>query len=108
VRAALDPLSELNAEDEPLSFSIGLVDGNDRRAEVSGLVLEYPPGVRQPNEFFEGDTFTGHVTMHTMRIPLEAFGDIDISNIIEIALLFDQAPSGALFAADLALVKGEL
>jgi hypothetical protein len=101
VRAALDPLSGLNAEGEPLSFSIELVDGDGRRAEVSGLALEYPPGVRQPNEIFEGDRFTGHVTMHMVRIPLQAFGDIDTSNIAEIALIFNQTPSGALFVADL-------
>jgi dienelactone hydrolase len=101
VRAALDPLSGLNAEGEPLSFSIELVDGNGGQAEVSGLDLEYPPGVRQPNDFFEGDRFTGHVTMHTVRIPLQAFGDIDTSNIAEIALIFNQTPSGALFVADL-------
>lgn len=105
LRAALDPLSDLNDEGEPMSFSVEMVDGDGGRAEVSGLELAYPPGVRQPNEIFEGDWFTGHVTMHTVQVPLEAFEGIDISNVAEIALLFDQAPTGALFIADLELIK---
>jgi hypothetical protein len=105
VRAALDPLSELNSEGEPVSFSVELVDGSGQGTEVSGLELAYPPGVRQPNDFFEGDSFTGHVTMHTILIPLEEFSDIDTSNIAELALIFDQSPSGALFIADLELVR---
>jgi hypothetical protein len=104
LRAALDPLSELNTEGEPLTFSVELVDGEGQRAAVGGLALEYPPGVRQPNEIFEGDRFTGHVIMHTVRVPLQAFGDVDTSNIAEIALIFDQIPSGALFVADLEVI----
>jgi len=108
LRAALDPLSEHNAEGESFSFSIELADGDGRRAEVSGLELAFPPGARQPNDHFEGDLFTGHVVMRHVQIPLEAFEDIDLVNISEIALLFDQAPTGALFIADLELVKGDL
>lgn len=107
LRAALDPLSELNAEGEPLSFSVELVDGNGQRAKVSGLELAFPPGVRQPNDFFEGDSFSGHVTMREVRIPLEEFAGIDLTHINEIALLFDQSPSGALFIADLELIKSD-
>ena len=107
LRAALDPLSDLNDEREPISFSVELVDGDGRRAEVSGLELPYPPGVRQPNEIFEGDWFTGHVNMHTVRVPLEEFDSIDTENIVEIVLLFDQTSTGALFMADLELVRSE-
>jgi hypothetical protein len=105
LRAALDPVFEHNAEGESLSFSIELADGDGRRTEVSGLELAFPPGARQPNDHFEGDWFTGHVTMRTVQVPLEAFEGIDISNVAEIALLFDQTPTGALFIADLELIK---
>ena len=107
LRAALDPLSDLNVEGQPLSFSVELVNGSGRRAEVSELSLAYPPGFRLPNDFFEGDRFTGHVMMHVVQIPLEAFGEIDMTNIDEINLLFDQSPGGALFVADLELVKND-
>ena len=91
-----------------MSFSVELVDGDGRRAEVSGLNLAYPPGVRQPNDYFEGGSFTGHVTMRPVHIPLKEFASIDLANIAEIALLFDQSPSGAVFVGDLELVKGNL
>ena len=107
LRAALDPLSDLNVEEKPLSFSVELVDGSGRRAEVSGPNLPYPPGVRQPNDYFEGDLFTGHVILRAVQFPLEQFGDIDLANIAEIALLFDQSSSGAIFIADLVLVKSD-
>jgi hypothetical protein len=107
LRAALDPLSELNAEGEPLPFSVELVDGSGQRAEVSGLDLAYPPGIRQPNDFFEGDRFTGHVTLRAVKIPLEEFEGVDLENITEIALVFDQIQTGAIFIADLELVKSD-
>jgi LuxR family maltose regulon positive regulatory protein len=107
LRAALDPLSELNEAGKPLLFSVELVDRNGQRTEVSGLELAYPPGTRQPNEIFEGDMFTGHLIMKTVQIPLEEFSDIDLTSIAEITLHFDHSPSGALFIADLELIKGE-
>ena len=45
--------------------------------------------------------FTGLVPLTTIRLPLSAFDEIDLSDIAEVALLFDQTPSGALFLADL-------
>jgi hypothetical protein len=45
--------------------------------------------------------------MATVRIPLEDFTGVDLANTAEIALLFDQSPGGALFLADLALLKGD-
>ncbi|HET6446765.1 MAG TPA: hypothetical protein VFI27_19530 [candidate division Zixibacteria bacterium] len=107
LRVALDPLSELNVEGQPLSFTVELVDGRDRSSHVTVSDVEYPPGVRLPNDHFEGDSFSGHVTMPTLRIPLEEFEGIDLANITEIALLFDQTQAGALFIADLEMVKGD-
>ena len=107
MRAALDPLSELNVEGQPQSFTVELVDAANRRAHIVAPDVAYPAGVRQPNDFFEGDSFSGHVYMRSLRFPLEQFDDVDLGNIVEIALLFDQTQTGALFIADLELVKSD-
>lgn len=66
--------------------------------------LPYPAGARIPSEFFEGDSFSGHVYMKTVILPLADFSGIDLSKITEISLNFDQSDSGELFIADFVLV----
>jgi hypothetical protein len=107
LRVALDPLAELNQEGAPQSFSIELVDASNQRAQVVVSDIEYPAGARRFDEFWQQDIYTGHVHMATVRIPLEDFTGVDLANTAEIALLFDQSPGGALFLADLALLKGD-
>lgn len=102
VRAALDPLSELNAEGEPLSFTVVLTDAGGGQAQAVVSDLPYPPGERQPDEYWE-ERFTGHVHMSTIIIPLTDLS-VDLSQVAEIALRFDQAETGTLFLADLELV----
>jgi hypothetical protein len=67
--------------------------------------INYPVGVTQPNDFFGGEYFTGQVPMHMIHIPLAAYSDVDLANIAEVALVFDQTPKGALFVADWEFVK---
>jgi hypothetical protein len=107
LRTALDPLSDLNSEGEPQSFTIEVVDASNRRSQVVVPDIESPLGIRQPNENFEGDSFTGHVYLRTVRIPLEEFESVNMNHVTEIALLFDQSDTGTLFIADLELVKGD-
>jgi hypothetical protein len=102
VRAALDPLSELNLEGDPLSFTVVLIDAGGGQAQAVVSDLPYPPGERQPDEYWE-ERFTGHVHMSTIIIPLTNF-DVDLPQVAEIALRFDQAETGTLFLADLELV----
>ena len=64
-----------------------------------------PETIPAPNIAFEGGSFTGHVHMSSLRIPLAALTVVDLANITEIALVFDQTPSGTLFLSDLELVK---
>jgi hypothetical protein len=108
LRAAVDPLSDLNAEGEPQSFTVRLTDAEGGIAEaiISGIV--YPAGVRRPNDFFEGGRFTGQVYMSAVRIPLADFAGIDLARLTEVALVFDQTATGTLFIADLELAaEGE-
>ena len=105
LRAAIDPISELNQLGEPQSFTVELVDRDGNRARSVAASINYPVGVTQPNDFFGGEYFTGQVPMQVIHIPLAAFSDVDLSNIAEVALVFDQTPKGALFVADWEFVK---
>ncbi len=108
LRAALDPLSELNPPGASQSFSIQLTDISGNTATVSTRpdepALIFPPGEAQADSFF-GDLFTGRVPLTTIRLSLSAFSGVDLTDIQEIALLFDQTSSGALFMADLEVVR---
>lgn len=105
LRAALDPLSDLNAQGESQAFTLLLMDASGDQASVVVTDLPYSSGDRQPNGFFEGGLFSGHVYMNDMIVPLSQFSGIDIANVTEIAFDFDQRDTGTLFIADLALIK---
>jgi hypothetical protein len=49
--------------------------------------------------------FTGLAPLTTIRLPLVGFAGVDLSDIAEIALVFDQTGSGALFVADVEAVR---
>lgn len=107
LRTVLDPLSELNAADQPQTFSVRLTDddGNVATAVTSPdePALQFPAGEAQEDFFFEGGFFSGIVHLTTLRLPLTAFAGVNLSDVIEIALVFDQTPSGTLFVADVDL-----
>ena len=109
LRAAVDPASPLNEPGQPQAFSVQISDHSGNSATVSTRpdepALGFPPGFMQENEFVETGFFTGIVPLTTIRLALNDFAGVDLSDISEIALLFDQTPSGALFLADLELVR---
>lgn len=109
LRAAVDPASPLNAAGQPQAFSVQLTDRSGNRASVQTRpdepALAFPPGEMQEVSATETGFFTGRVPLTTVRLPLSAFEGVDLSDIAEIALVFDQTPSGALFVADLEWVR---
>ena len=105
LRVALNPLSDLNLQGADQSFSVVLTDINGEQARMVVADLPYPAGIRLPSEFFEGDSFTGHVHMKTIHLPLSEFSGVDLSKITEISVSFDQSNTGELFIADLALIR---
>jgi dienelactone hydrolase len=106
LRAAVDPLSPLNAPDTYQAFSVQLTDraGNSAtvRTRPDEPALGFPTGLVEEDTFF-GELFTGRVPMTTIRLLLSDFDGVDLTNISEIALLFDQTASGSLFVGDLEL-----
>ena len=109
LRAALDPLSALNAAGAPQAFTIALVDRHGRSAAVRTRTdepaLRFPPGYEQENDTFEGGMFTGRVPLTSIRVLLRDFEGVDLAAIQEIAIVFDQTPGGAIFLSDLEIVR---
>jgi hypothetical protein len=109
LRAALDPLSELNERNGTQAFTIQLVDKNGNTASVHTRAdepaLRFPLGNETENDTFEGGWFTGRVPLTSIRVPLSEFNGVDLTAIQQITLSFDQTPSGTLFISDLELVR---
>jgi dienelactone hydrolase len=109
LRAAVDPASPLNAAGSPQAFSVQMTDRAGNRAAVQTRTdepaLAFPPGEMQGVSATETGFFTGRVPLTTIRLPLAGFASVDLSDIAEIALLFDQTPSGTLFLGDIEWVR---
>lgn len=109
LRAAVDPASPLNAAGSPQAFTVRLTDRSGNSAAVPTRpgepALSFPPGLMQDDSSLETGFFTGLVPLTTIRLPLSDFAGVDLSQVGEIALIFDQTPSGALFLADVTAVR---
>lgn len=109
LRAALNPLSSLNTADSPQQFSVQLTDQAGQTALVrvppTEPALQFPAGIAEEDSFFAGGLFSGIVPLITLRLPLSSFTGVDLSQIREVALVFDQTSSGSLFIADLEWVQ---
>ena len=105
LRAAVDPTSPRNVAGQPQALSVQLTDRAGQRAVVATRpgepALAFPPGEMRELSATDPGFFTGRVPLTAIRLPLDSFAGVDLSDIAEIALLFDQTPSGALFLADL-------
>lgn len=108
VRVAVDPLWEENPSGAPQSFSVQVTDRSGATARVAVRAdepaLRYPAGEIQPDDVF-GEIFTGRLPLTPVRVPLSAFEGVNLADIAEVALVFDQSESGALFVADVELVR---
>ncbi len=108
LRAAVDPLSPLNAAGAPQGFSVWLTDGTGQTAVVATRpeepALRYPVGTVSDSDFF-GPAFMGLAPLTTLRLPLADFVGVDLTNVTEITLMFDQTAGGVLFLGDLELIQ---
>jgi hypothetical protein len=111
LRAAIDPLSPHNAAGAAQGLSVQLTDSAGNTAVASTRpdepALQYPAGEVVDDPFF-GSLFTGRVPLTTIRLSLREFAGVNLMSIVEVALLFDGAPSGALFLADVELVRSPI
>lgn len=109
LRVAVDPLSELNATDQPQSFSVRLTDGRGATASVvvgpDEPALQFVSGEFREDDFFPPGMLEAVVHLTTVRVPLASFVGVDMSDVDEVALVFDQTPSGTLFIADVDIAQ---
>jgi len=109
LRAAVDPLSEQNAADTAQSFSVRLTDGSGASASVvvgpDEPALQYVSGEFTADETFAPGLVEAIVQLTTVRLPLASFAGIDLDDVTEVALVFDQTASGTLFIADVAVER---
>lgn len=108
MRVGVDPLSALNPAWQSQQLAIRLTDASGATATVKvgpdQPALRYPAGLTEDDEYFEGDRFTGRLPLLPVRVPLAQFAGVDLATITDVALVFDQTPSGSLFVADLQVV----
>ena len=108
LRTAVDPVSLLNEPGQPQSFSVRLTDGTGKTAVVTlkgEPALAFPAGEKDFDDYFKVETWDNDVILSSIRVPLEAFSGVDLSDIQSIDLVFDANDSGAIFLADLELLQ---
>ena len=66
--------------------------------------LRFPAGEVEEDQMF-GDMFTGRLPLTTVRILMSELQGVDQTDIREIALVFDQTPTGSLFLGDVEWVQ---
>ncbi|MFV9506146.1 MAG: chlorophyllase/cutinase-like alpha/beta fold protein [Oscillochloridaceae bacterium umkhey_bin13] len=96
LRLVVDPLDRRTLTTDDQALLLGLLDQNGNRATQT-VTAAFPPGIELNENWF------GHVFPAMVRVPLNAFSGVDLSQIVAITLQ-PTTPSGAIFLADLELV----
>jgi dienelactone hydrolase len=111
LRAAIDPMSNLNPQDKGQAFTVQLTDGAGKTAAVHTRpdepALQFPIGKVETDKGVEGGLFSGRVPLTAVRLPVQDFAGINLSDIREMALVFDRTPSGSLFMGDVEVVRSQ-
>src|SRR5512136_371293 len=75
LRAAVDPMSNLNAQGKGQAFTVQLTDDAGKAAAVHARpdepALQFPIGKVEKDQGIEGGLFSGRVPMTTVRLPLK-------------------------------------
>ena len=102
--------NELNPQGEYQAFTVNLTDasGNSQRVIIPAgtNALARHPGYMFETEWLNGETqmfWAGYTPLGELRIPLSYFGDVDLSAVAEVAVIFDQTPSGAVMLSGMYL-----
>lgn len=100
LRVAVDYTDGVNSVGDPQDFSIRLSDSkgdsSTLRASDYSDVLYYPPGDLLP----AADNRAA--VMNTLRVPLEAFANVDRTSLASVVLVFDKTNTGRVVLSDIA------
>jgi hypothetical protein len=95
-RVTVDFADGRNAMAADQDLSVRFADGSGAsetlRVGQTSNALFYPPGTQSA---------VPKILHHTVRVPLASLTSVNPANISEVAMLFDQRPSGALLISDL-------
>ncbi|OOB79156.1 MAG: hypothetical protein BEN18_04460 [Epulopiscium sp. Nuni2H_MBin001] len=103
---SLDPINKLNSGNTPQSLMITLKDNNGYVEHLildeSSIALHLPDGYLVSNNYqSQWSTFT---PLSNLRIPLDTFTKVDLTQIDEITFKFNQTPSGSILVGDFRLL----
>ena len=111
LRAAVDPMSNLNPAGKGQAFTVQLTDGAGKTAAVHTRpdepALQFPIGKVETDLGVEGGLFSGRVPLTIVRLPVQDFAGVNLSDIREMALVFDQTPTGSIFIGDVEAVRSQ-
>ncbi|MDR1565129.1 MAG: hypothetical protein LBS74_09245 [Oscillospiraceae bacterium] len=109
---AVDSSDKLNAKDKQQSFTLTLKDKSGKTQDIipqHASALSYYPGYAthlEADEFAPAyDIWNGFMPLGELRIPLTVFDKIDLKNISEITLNFNQTDSGSVMLSGVYLDK---
>jgi len=96
-RAAVNYFDDRNAGDQDFTVTLADGSGNSDSVQVSGFSgsLYFPPG-----EIPSGRPVP-KIFLNTVRLPLGAFPDVDLTNIQSVRFDFNAQPTGALLMSDI-------
>lgn len=106
---AIDSPSVLNMIDKNQAFSVEIEDKNGVRGKVilgpDTPALEYQPGKVITYEEPYVEYWSNFTPLSSVRIQLNEFENIDVTQVQAIHLIFDQSTSGSIMVADMSLMK---
>jgi hypothetical protein len=110
-RASVNFLDSRNLPEVPQDFSVTLTDGvgNSATTQVRdwSAALFFPPG--QIPRISPGSPLfpVPKIVLNTVRIPLSAFMNVDLTDIRVVRFDFDQQPTGSLLITDVAFADAD-
>ncbi|MCL2445926.1 MAG: hypothetical protein FWD06_04070 [Oscillospiraceae bacterium] len=104
---AIDSSNALNAEGEAQAFTVTLTDGDGTQRSVlipaGTSALSWHGGYTWYDEWMEADAWAGVMPLSDLRIPLAYFDGVDLRNVTELTITFDQTASGSVMLSGIYL-----
>jgi len=104
---AVDSSNDRNPEGHDQALTVVLRDtaGESRSITIprGTAALTWNPGGLEQDEWSDHPHWVGHMPLGELRIPLALFGGIDLRNIAELTVSFDQTNTGAVMISGIYL-----
>jgi len=105
---AVDSSNGRNPQGQDQALTVVLRDtaGESRSITIprGTAALTWNPGEFEQNEWSDTPYWVGHMPLGELRIPLALFGGMDLRNIAELTVSFDQTNAGAVMLSGIYLI----